>query len=296
MSIWISIFLVTLCAFFWDIGIVLQKQAADKLPRLVVDRGIFRTLKAFITSKKWMDGLISSGAGWGLFAFVLNYTPVSLARTIQGSGFVLLAFFSIFFLNHKLTFWEWAGVIICTAGIVALGISESAGNHTPSEIIPSRLIITVGLSGVVCLLIYKVQKLFNGGVKLTVVFSIFAGVMLGTGDVFTKGILIEMGRKFYAIGFGVFAPAMILFYLGGLFFLTRAYQHGRAILVTAVSDFSSRLIAIFLGVYALGEVFPEEILYRDIRILGLAAVLFGTLLLSRFSGEQVVKELETMPQ
>jgi len=256
MSIWISILLITFCTFFWDIGVVLQKQAADKLPRLVIDRGIFKVLRAFITSKKWIGGLIFSGAGWGLFAFVLNYTPISLARTIQGSGFVVLAFFSIFFLNHKLTIWEWAGVIICTAGIVALGVSESAGNQTPSEIIPSRLITTVGLSSVVCLLIYKAQKLFNCGFKWVVVFSIFAGVMLG------------------------------------LFFLSRAYQHGRAILVTAVSDFSSRLIAIFLGVYALGEVFPEEILYRDMRILGLAAVLSGTLLLARFSGGQVAEELK----
>ncbi|RKY51435.1 MAG: hypothetical protein DRP89_09010 [Candidatus Neomarinimicrobiota bacterium] len=292
MSIWISILLITFCAFFWDIGVVLQKQAADKLPRLVIDRGIFKVLRAFITSKKWIGGLIFSGAGWGLFAFVLNYTPVSLARAIQGSGFVVLAFFSIFFLNHKLTIWEWAGVIICTGGIVALGVSESAGNQTPSEIIPSRLITTVVLSSVVCLLIYKAQKLFNCGFKWVVVFSIFAGVMLGTGDVLTKGILIETGKKFYAIGFGVIFPAMIFFYLLGLFFLSRAYQHGRAILVTAVSDFSSRLIAIFLGVYALGEVFPEEILYRDMRILGLAAVLSGTLLLGRFSGEEVGEELK----
>jgi len=271
---------------------VLQKQAADHLPRLLMNKEIFKTLRAFVTSRRWMGGLISSGAGWGLFAFVLNYTPVSLARTIQGSGFVVLAFFSIFFLNHKLTIWEWGGVIICTAGIVLLGLSEPSGSRTPSEIIPSRLIIAVGLSSVVCLIIYEAQKLSKSGFKLVVLFSIFSGVMLGTGDVFTKGILIEMGKKFYVIGFGIVAPAMIFFYLVGLFFLSRAYQHGRAILVTAVSDFSSRLVTIFFGVYALGEIFPEDIFYRNMRILGLAAVLFGTLLLSRFSGEQVAEKLK----
>jgi hypothetical protein len=37
------------------------------------------------------------------------------------------------------------------------------------------------------------------------------------------------------------------------------------------------------------EVFPEELFYRDLRLGGLAAVLLGTILLARFSGEQLVE-------
>jgi hypothetical protein len=84
---------------------------------------------------------------------------------------------------------------------------------------------------------------------------------------------------------------LILFYLVGFLVLSRGYQQGRAIVVTAVSDFCSRMVTIFLGVLAMREVFPKELLYRDLRLGGLAAILLGTILLARFSGQQLVGEV-----
>jgi drug/metabolite transporter (DMT)-like permease len=291
MSIWTSIFLITLCAVCWDVGVVLQKQAADNLPRMELGKDIHKILWAFITSRKWMGGLVISGIGWGLFALALNYTPISLARAIQGSGFVILAFFSILFLDHRLKIWEWAGVITVTAGIVALGLSEPVENQTTSIIIPFRLILALGISCAACLGIYAARKLFNFGFSWVVAFSIAAGVLLGMGDVLTKGLLVEAGDNSYLTAFGIMGPGLIFFYLVGFFILSRGYQHGRAILVTGVSDFCARLITIILGVYAMGEIFPENILLRDMRIGGLAAILLGTILLARFSGEQLAEKL-----
>jgi multidrug transporter EmrE-like cation transporter len=297
MSIWISILLITLCAVCWDVGVVWQKQAADELPRIELGDRIFQTLKAFIFSKKWMGGLLISGLGWGLFAYALNWTPISLARAIQGSGFVILAFFSIFFLNHRLKAWEWAGVIVVTAGIAALGLSESAEAQTQSILVPPRLALAIGLSSCVCLLVYGARKLLNFGLGWVGVFSVFAGVLLGLGDVLTKGVLIKVGEKSYGVAFGMIAPALVVFYLVGFFLLSRGYQHGRAILVTAVSDFCARLVTIFSGVYAMSEIFPADALARDLRIGGLVAILGGTLLLARFSGEQLAEELrEVLPE
>ncbi len=84
---------------------------------------------------------------------------------------------------------------------------------------------------------------------------------------------------------------MVCFYLTGFFILSRGYQHGRAILVTGVSDFCARLVTIFLGIFAMGEAFPKEALYRDLRLAGLVAILAGAVLLARFSGEQMADEL-----
>ena len=295
MSIWISILLITLCAVCWDVGVVWQKQAADELPRLEQGHGILPTLKAFVFSKKWMGGLIISGLGWGLFAYALTATPISLARAIQGSGFVILAFFSIFFLNHRLSTWEWLGVIVVTAGIAALGLSESAENETRSILIPNRLALAIGICAGTCLLIYGARKFLNFGLGWVGVFSVFAGVLLGLGDVLTKGVLVKVGEKSYGVAFGMIAPALVVFYLVGFFLLSRGYQHGRAILVTAVSDFCARLVTIFLGIYALSESFPDAALARDLRIGGLIAILGGTLLLARFSGEQLAEELRGPP-
>ncbi|MCX5995995.1 MAG: hypothetical protein NTV59_08390 [Chloroflexi bacterium] len=291
MSIWICILLITVCAVCWDVGVVWQKQAADTLPKIEMGRKLFKIIKAFVSSRKWIGGLIISGLGWGLFAFALNYTPVSLARSLQGSGFVILAFFSIFFLDHRLKAWEWMGVIIVTAGIIALGLSDPIGNQTPSVVVPSLLAPAVGVAIAICLVIYAARSVFGFGFNWLIVFSIFAGVLLGLGDTLTKAILVSINDKAYITALGFIAPFMIVFYLVGFFVLSRGYQQGRAIVVTAVSDFCSRLVTIFVGVFAMKEVFPKELLYRDLRLVGLAAILLGTILLARFSGEQLVEEV-----
>ena len=41
----------------------------------------------------------------------------------------------------------------------------------------------------------------------------------------------------------------------------------------------------------MGEFFPSDPVYRGLRIAGLCAVLGGTVLLSRFSGEQLAEEI-----
>jgi len=270
---------------------VWQKQAADTLPKLEVSRKLFKIIKAFVFSRKWIGGLVISGVGWGLFVFALRYTPVSLARSIQGSGFVILAFFSIFFLHHRLKAREWLGVIIVTAGIIALGFSESSESGTTSVMIPSRLIPAVAAVIAICFVVYAARSKFGFGFNWLVVFSIFAGVLMGLGDVLTKAFMDSISEKASIIALGLIPLFLILFYLVGFLILSRGYQQGRAIVVTAVSDFCSRLVTIFVGVFAMQEVFPQELLYRDLRLVGLAAILLGTILLARFSGEQLVEEV-----
>lgn len=291
MSIWDAIILITLCAVCWDIGVVLQKKAADKLPKITLGKETPKILWKFLSNPEWLSGMVISGAGWGLFVYALNFTPISLARSIQGSGFVILALFSIIFLNHKLKAWEWTGVIIVCFGIVALGLSEPSQSQTTNDLFPLRLLIALATGCVLCSLAYGLRELFSAGFSWVVVFSIFAGTFLGSGDVLTKSLLVEKDAGAWLIAFGLIGPGLVIFYLAGNFLLSRAYQHGRAILVTAVSDFCSRLVTIFYGVFALGEFFPQQTLYRGLRFAGLAAILCGTVLLSRFSGEQMAEEL-----
>ncbi len=292
MSIWVCIVLITLCAICWDIGVVLQKKGSDALPRVAWGRELPRTIIAFFKHRLWLGGLVISAAGWGLFAYALNYTPISLARTIQGSGFVILAVFSILFLNHRLTVMEWAGVFIITAGIVALGLSEPPEERTTSTILAYPFLFLGGSSVAFLFILYGLKKAFNLGFDWVVIFSIAAGVTLGMGDVFTKTVMTAAGNKSFVAAFGLFAPLLIVFYLTGQMLLSRSYQHGRAILVTAVSDFFARVVSILFGVYALGEAFPQSPLLKGLRIAGLASILIGATFMARYSSEEIAKEIE----
>lgn len=51
----------------------------------------------------------------------------------MGSGFVVLAFFSVFFLNHRLKATEWITVILLVVGIMAVGFSETSQAKTARE-------------------------------------------------------------------------------------------------------------------------------------------------------------------
>ncbi len=284
MSIWIALALIICCAILWDVGIVLQKLAVDEIPQIKLNRSLVSLLK----SRRWMGGLAASALGWGFFVFALTFTPVSVARAIQGSGFVILAVFSLLFLRHRLMVREWIGVFLVTAGIVALGIADSSPSSVPIELSPGRLLPALVVCLLVCAVAILLPKIKRIGMPRVIAFSIFAGTFLGLGDVSTK-ILTEVLRHGFSVGAVVAAVALVVFYVSGFVVLSRAYQHGRAVLVTAVSDLCSRLVAIFVGIAALGEALAADPRLRLLAALGYLTIIVGAVFLARFSGSELAE-------
>jgi uncharacterized membrane protein len=291
MSIWLALVVITLCAVLWDASVVLQKLAVDELPRIRFDRSLPYALASLLKSGRWTGGLAASALGWGLFAWALVYTPVSVARAIQGSGFVVLAAFSLLFLGHRLAAGEWIGVALVAAGILALGLSEGSTARAQAQLSLARLVPGAAVCVVACAAAYALPARLRVPIPWAVAFSAIAGILLGLGDVSTK-LLIDLvqrrGIGMPAAGAGLFLVAT---YVSGFLVLSRSYQHGRAILVTAVSDLASRLVAIGLGIASLGESLPGEPRERALAIAGYTSIIAGVILLSRFSGEGVAAGL-----
>ena len=92
--------------------------------------------------------------------------------------------------------------------------------------------------------------------------------------------------KFQA-GHVVFGIVLITITMGvmlsGVFTQQGGFQRGRAMTVTAVLAVLNKVIAIFGGMFALGEVLPENSTKQRLRLTALAALLLGTVLLARFS-------------
>lgn len=293
VSIWLSIALLVGCAVLWDVAVVMQKRAADHLPPLALGAGLAHSLRRFITSPAWMGGLALSGAGWGLFAWALSFTPVSLARSVQGLGFVLLAVLSMAFLKHRLAAREWLGVGLVTLGVLALGLSEPPDSPTPTAF------STLGLvsGGAVVL---GVCALLMAGLRLkarwpgTPTVSAIAGMLLGLGDVLTRALVTSLDKN-GVLAVATIGPFLCATYIVGFFTLSRGYQQGRALLVTGVSDLAARLVTLGLGVLALNEALPNDPLLRLLRLGGFTSVLVGTALLARFSAEQLTRAPAAQP-
>lgn len=288
MNIWIAIALITLTATSWEVGVVMQKKVADKLPLIKGLKGIL----ALIRSPLWMAGLVITGIGWGVYVYALNFTPISIARAITASGYVILALLSTIFLKHRLKAVEWIAVLAVTSGVVLIGLSERHDSALVPRLKLSKLIISGSISIVLSFLLVLFSRGDNSKIKPAVAFAAVSGILSGVGDLLTKALLVEIQFKSYFIGFIAFAPLIIIFYLAGFFALSRSYQHGTAVSSVVISDFTVRISTAALGIYALGEALPPDTLHLILRIAGFVLALSASVLLGRFSGEEVAGKMK----
>jgi drug/metabolite transporter (DMT)-like permease len=263
----------------WDVGAVLQKTAVAALPATPL------RVASLAGSGRWMAGLLVTAAGWGLYVFGLEKVPVSAARTITGGSYVVLAFFSIVFLRTPLRLPEWLALALVTAGILLLGLGEpQAAAAGPVPTLP-RVMLGAGCVAAACAGLSAVQVLRRrprGLLAPVVVFAALSGLLSSVGDLAMK-ILLSVGftRPFLCAGL---AAGLIVFYLGGFYMLSRAYQAGTMVGGIVISDFFARAGAIFLGAVVLCEPLAGSGLGGAARGVGFALVLGGSLLLGRFSG------------
>ena len=172
-----------------------------------------------------------------------------------------------------------------------MGLSQTQGAAATSRISPERLILVSAIILSIPLSLLVIPRVLQFRIKEVVMYSILSGVLLGFGDIFTKSMLIMLDNRSAILGFLIFLPLLSGFYIFGVLFISRSYQKGRAILVTGISDFSSRIVTLFVGMYALGERLPKEIFLRDLRIGGITVIFIGTFLLSKFTAEKIAEHV-----
>jgi multidrug transporter EmrE-like cation transporter len=259
----------------WDVGAVLQKKAMQRLPPTrprVLD---------LAGSPLWVGGMLITGVGWGLYVLGLEQVPVSAARTVTGGSYVVLALFSMVFLRAPLRGAEWLAVAAVSAGIVMLGLSETARSGLAAAPSVSRLVPGVASIVVVCLLLLLAESRLHGRflVKPLFVFAAFSGLCSSVGDLLVKVLLAGGGGLVLA---AVTTVGLVAFYLAGFYMLSRAYQAGTMVGAIVVSDFFARVGALFPGVIVLSEPLAGPGGGGILRAVGFALVLGGSLLLGRF--------------
>jgi drug/metabolite transporter (DMT)-like permease len=219
----------------------------------------------------------------GCFLVAAANAPISLLQPILGTGLIVLAGFSVFYLEEKLSIGEWTGVFTLIVGLSMLGASAESGEVRDLEAVSwDRLI---GLTVLLLALIFaakRIEDLRSGRFSIELVLGAAGGVMIGIGALFTRVMLLEFKAGNFLLGtlliFVTLAPM-----LSGVFTQQGGFQRGRAMTVTALLAVLNKVIAIFGGMFALGEVMPEDPVKQGLRVTGLVALLVGTVLLARFS-------------
>jgi len=291
MSIYVAIALAVVASVGFNVGSAFQKSAAVRLPKISFPPKR-KTLDAFVTNRAWMTAFLISVISEGCFLAAAANAPISLVQPILGTGLIVLAAFSVFYLNEKLSTGEWIGIFTLIIGLALLGGSAESGEIRGLETISwGRLVgsTAVLLGFVVAARVIELRR--PGTFSIELVLGAASGVMIGIGALFTRVMMLEF--KADNVVFGVLLAFIVMGVgLSGLITQQGGFQRGRAMTVTAILAVLNKVIAIFGGMFALGEVLPENAFKQGLRVTGLAALLAGTIFLARFNKQESASAAE----
>jgi drug/metabolite transporter (DMT)-like permease len=275
MFVWLAILLTLVASTCMNLGLVLQKKAVTE-PRWRLGR--------FYHSPLWCTGMTLLVGGYGLFILANSFraAPISLLQPIFAFGLLVVAVMAVVYLKERFGPLEWLGVALLIGGVVLLGVSAEEGNRQAASIHLSRLLLYLGGLGFLGTLAVLLLRYCRTRVNVEMLYGMLAGMLLGIGYLDTRTLTLAWleSRR------GVFLLALALLgvgLLGGLAVLQKGFQHGRALIVTAMNLVINQVVVVAGGVFCLGESFPHERLQFNARLGGLAAVLAGTVILARFS-------------
>jgi drug/metabolite transporter (DMT)-like permease len=282
ISIHVAISLAVLAAIGFNVAAAFQKAAAVRLPKLSFPPQR-RVLRAFLTNGRWMRAFLLAVISEGCFLVAAANGPISLLQPILGSGLVVLAGFSVFYLEEKLSTAEWIGVFTLIAGLAMLGASAESGEVRGLEAVSwARL---VGLTAVLLALVLGAKAIEDrrpGRFSIELVVGAASGIMFGIGALFTRVMLLELKAGNVLLGM-LLIFFMLTVMVSGLLTQQGGFQRGRAMTITTLLAVLNKVIAIFGGMFALGEVLPENAVKQALRVTGLVALFAGTILLARFN-------------
>ncbi|MHA1505142.1 MAG: DMT family transporter [Candidatus Heimdallarchaeota archaeon] len=200
----LAIFLQLFSTSVNNIGMTIQKKAANEIPRINEEAGIFRSIKNMITSKAWMFGLLLNVASTFLAAGSLALASISLIQPIYGFGLIVLVAFTHYYLKEKINRMDIVGVILGIIGIVIIGIALI------TYLISEKVKKTIGLIFLVVSssIWTATQNIFNKAVATAVGDLGIVNAFFGEGWVYTWSFI------------GIFLFVSIL----GVIMLNIAYQ------------------------------------------------------------------------
>jgi len=292
VSIWSAIALSLVATSCYQLGAVMQKLGADRMPRIEFQLRQRDVVRAFLRSPVWLGGIAITTAGWTLFLKAIANAPVSIVQPVLGFGLCLLAVFSVVILKERLRPLEWFGVALVTGGIVLLGIS-GAHEGTRATSVSTGALLAISLA-MVALLAGAVRLAQAGlGIPLPVVIGCAAGVLIGLGALYAKGFFLSLEVGSARLAWLVFLPLTLVVNLGGLWVQQAGFQHGRALIVVAMNAVTNKIVTIAGGMATLGEILPADASLAAARVAGFTFVLVGTAVLARFgSGEIAAHRLD----
>lgn len=278
MSLAAALVLAVAGAVLLDVSYLLQQRSASRLPALR-PRHPVAAARAVVTARLWLAGAALGVAGWVVSLAAIAYGELSLVQAASASGIAILAVIASAWFGERLGRRERWGVLVTTAGLVALGLT--LGGPTGGAPPPAPAAVwawtLVSVGGALALL-------RSGGrlASRAALAGVAAGLVLGAGRVATKGLIEGLPP---GAGGAALLGAPLLYLTGaayalGIWVQAVAFQRGEALRAIGLLVAATSVSPIVAGLVVFHDPLPTGPAGLALRIGGFVLVLAGGALLA----------------
>ena len=294
----LAIFLQLFSTSVNNIGMTIQKKAANEMPRINEEAGIFRSIKNMITSKAWMFGLLLNVVSTFLAAGSLALASISLIQPIYGFGLIVLVAFTHYYLKEKINRMDIVGVILGIIGIVIIGVTAKVQDPLSYDVLLDKLIDTPGIIFFsVFLGIALITYIISERVKKTIglVFLVVSSsIWTATQNIFNKAVATAVGdlgivNAFFGDGWlytWSFIALFLFVSILGVIMLNIAYQNGQGVVVIPIWTSIQVVIPVLSGIIVFSEWSTYTATDIALQTLGIAFMLASIIILSISNGRK----------
>ncbi|MCC7076918.1 MAG: hypothetical protein IT198_07310 [Acidimicrobiia bacterium] len=271
-------------AILYNLAVVVQKYEAEQTRA----HGV-RIVLALARRPVWLLGIALQMAGFGLHVFAFTRAPVMIVQAIIGAGIVCVVAFAWVVLHEIPGRQEIAGIALSVTGVVllVLTIGEEAGIEPVSWVALAVSVAVLGSVVATAIGASRAHGRRGGGTGVAV--GLAAGVAFGSSDTMNRLMgawLSPNGGWQPPFLMGVTA-AVLLFCFGFVGFVTtqNALKVHRANRVVPSIQVPNMLVPVVMATVLYGQPLPDGALATVTRLVGLALVVFGIVVLA--SSERV---------
>ncbi|MFX0094389.1 MAG: EamA family transporter [Candidatus Hodarchaeota archaeon] len=274
----------------------------------IIKDGIKATIK-LLTNFWWLIGGILGICGFLIYFLSLRWFGLSVVKPLAAVSLVFIFFFAAIIFKERLHVSEWLGMAVLITGTILISLAPVTTTTTYNiSLLVLIFPLAIALFVIMILVMYKLdigEKWKNP----EFILPIFAGVFLGIGSIYTKGISLGIEESVFAtssvslllllslVGYGIS-------YALGLMTNQLAFEKGRLSIVTPITG----SIVILISLFGAALVYSEEILvtfegevnlFSFIKIVGVVLILMSLFLLRREvisdkSFEEINNQLEQL--
>lgn len=274
---------VGLTCLCFGAGAAMQKHGmATAFPKLTLKTVISQfglVLKTVLTNWIWVVGVLINLCGGLFYLLAVGNGDITIVQPLINLNIVVAMLIGVVVLKEKISTNEWLGVLIMVGGAIVLGFTAP---ETAAKRINEAAYLVFNVVAIAAIVFFALIGK-SAGKKLNPAYflSVTAGLSFGLSMAIVNALLIklpspdEVGMAeivlFLVTGYELWA-IIILNVLGFLFF-QMAFSHGRVSIISPITTISGAILPVVGGFM----VFYEQANIG--RVIGIAVVLFGTLLL-----------------